>query len=142
MPAHLYNSGVRFLLILCLGGLSGCSGLGEVVQGSIDQFAAADQPSAPREATRFQVPEDALIVRDAQLEQTLYELGRRIARGYIPKVRLTINVGRQADADWLLGAIDRGIISTGWTRPAVMVSPRIRMTHQYPAIVVEEGVRS
>lgn len=85
MPAHLCNSGVRILLILCLGGLSGCSGLGEVVQGSIDQFAAADQPSAPREVTRFQLPEDALIVRDAQLEQALYELGRRIARGYTPE---------------------------------------------------------
>lgn len=142
MPANLRSLAVRIMVILSIGGLGGCSGLGEIAQGSIDQFAAADQQSAPREVIRFQVPEDALIVRDVQLEQTLYELGRRIARGYIPKVRLTISVGRQTDAEWLLGAIDRGIASTGWTRPAVMVSPRIQMTHQYPAIVVEESVRS
>lgn len=121
---------------------SGCSSVREIAQGAVDQFAATDAQAPQREATRFEVPEDALFARDRQLEQTMFELGRKIARGFSPKVRLTVQVGRREDADWLLGAIDKGIASTGWQRSAVMVSPMIRLSNQYPTIIVEEGHRS
>jgi len=68
MPSPLRNFGVRILLMLSIGVLIGCSGLDEIAQNSVDQFAVADQPLAPREAIRFQVPEDGLAVGEAQLE--------------------------------------------------------------------------
>lgn len=121
---------------------TGCAGLKEIAQGSIDQFAKADdQRPAPALAQSFQIPEDALRLRDPQLAEVMHQLGRKVARGYQPKVRLEIAVGSQAEADWLISHVDRGIASTGWPREAVMLPPMVRLTNAYPTVRVTENLR-
>lgn len=122
--------------------VSGCAGLSEIAQGSIDQFSASESgDKGPAGAGSFQVPEDALRLRDPQLAETMFQLGRKVARGYQPKVRLDIAVPAQADADWLIANIDRGIASTRWPREAVMLPPYVRLTNIYPTVRVTENLR-
>lgn len=122
------------LLTLLLGG---CAGLQDIVQGSIDQAAKGN--SAMRIEGSFQVPEDALVVRDPQLTKTLHRLGHLLARGYRPKSRVILVAANRADADWLTAGIHAGIRQTGWAPEAVMWPVQFQLSNAYPRITVMEN---
>lgn len=131
-----------FGLLAVVFATTACAGLKEIAQGTVDQFAAADAaPQSPATVARLQIPEDALLARDKQLSEAMYQLGRKVARGYEPKTRLYITVASRADAEWLIADIDRGIASTKWQREAVMLPPVVSLSNGYPTIRVVEGIR-
>lgn len=124
--------------------MTGCAGLSEIAQGSIDQYARATDgvSQQPAIADSFDIPEDALRRRDPQLAEVMYQLGRKIGKQrYQAKVRPTILIPTIADADWLVANIDRGIASTGWQREAVMLPPDVRLTNAYPSVQITENLR-
>lgn len=142
------NKSLRMLVSLCLvASLTACAGLKEIAQGTVDQFAAADDARSAS-SSRFgyvtnvvQIPEDAMRLRDPQLAEAMRQLGRKIAKGTEPKARLTVYAQSQGDAEWLIAQVDRGIASSKWRREAVMLPPYVQLTNAYPAVQLYEGIR-
>jgi hypothetical protein len=99
--------------------LSGCSSLNEIVQGSIDQYAAG-QDARPEVGAVFALPLAGFGT--PELAESLQDIGRAIAHRSRPFAQIELTIANSSEAGFALGQIEKGIQSTGWT-PAALVYP-------------------
>lgn len=114
-------------MALIVATLTGCAGLQEIAQGSVDQFAAA-QEAPPALAGVFLLPRAGFGT--PELADTLQQIGRGIARKARPWAQVEITIASRLEERFVVAEIERGIRSTGW-QPEALVYPHLVTVDQF-----------
>lgn len=118
--------------------LTGCAGLQEIAQSSIDQ--ASNRPAAsPAVAGVFVLPLPGFGT--PELAKSLQDLGRGIARRARPWSQIELTIATPAEERFALAEIERGIRSTGW-QPEALIYPYVVRVDPFaaPSVRVIDGL--
>lgn len=119
-------------MTLIVATLTGCASLGEIAQGSVDQFAAT-QEAPPAVAGAFVLPLSGFGT--PELAKSLHDLGRGIARRARPWSQIEITIATRSEERLIVGEIERGIRSTGWQPEALIYPYVVRVDPFAPPLV-------
>lgn len=119
-------------MTLIVATLTGCAGLQEIAQGSVDQFAAAEE-APPAVAGEFVLPLAGFGT--LELSESLQQLGRGIARRARPWSQVEITIATRSEERFVVGAIEKGIRATGWQPEALIYPYVVRVDPDAPPLV-------